>query len=78
MKSELDTKISLLETVKEMISCGLVEGTAGNVSARLRSEVGSGRAWWTPSIQPQSCRIQLQTEWIGRLTSRLILCQTLP
>lgn len=30
-----DVKKSLLATAKEMISCGLVEGTAGNVSARL-------------------------------------------
>ncbi len=35
MTSELDIKKSLLATAKEMISCGLVEGTAGNVSARL-------------------------------------------
>ena len=35
MTSELKIKESLLATAKEMISCGLVEGTAGNVSARL-------------------------------------------
>ena len=35
MTSELNVKESLLATAKEMISCGLVEGTAGNVSARL-------------------------------------------
>ena len=30
-----EVKASLLQVAKEMIACGLVEGTAGNVSARL-------------------------------------------
>jgi len=33
--SAIETKESLLAVAKEMITCGLVEGTAGNVSARL-------------------------------------------
>lgn len=33
--TEADVKIALLAAAKEMINCGLVEGTAGNVSARL-------------------------------------------
>lgn len=35
MSSVLEIKESLLASAKEMISCGLVEGTAGNLSARL-------------------------------------------
>lgn len=33
--SNLETRQALLAAAKEMIDCGLVEGTAGNVSARL-------------------------------------------
>lgn len=33
--NEAEIKAALLATAKEMIACGLVEGTAGNVSARL-------------------------------------------
>jgi L-fuculose-phosphate aldolase len=33
--TETDIKQALLAAAKEMINCGLVEGTAGNVSARL-------------------------------------------
>lgn len=33
--ADSDVKAALLRAAKEMISCGLVEGTAGNVSARL-------------------------------------------
>lgn len=33
--TELEIRQSLLAVAKEMITCGLVEGTAGNVSARL-------------------------------------------
>jgi L-fuculose-phosphate aldolase len=45
MTTENEIKISLLETAKEMIACGLVEGTAGNVSARLPN----GNVVLTPS-----------------------------
>ena len=33
--SDLEIKEALLAAAKEMITCGLVEGTAGNISARL-------------------------------------------
>ena len=35
MTTDLEIKQTLLETTKEMLACGLVEGTAGNISARL-------------------------------------------
>jgi len=43
--NELVVKQALLAVAKEMIACGLVEGTAGNVSARLPN----GRVVLTPS-----------------------------
>jgi L-fuculose-phosphate aldolase len=43
--SETEIKEAVLSVAKEMISCGLVEGTAGNVSARLPS----GNVVLTPS-----------------------------
>ena len=45
MSNETAVKESLLATAKEMIACGLVEGTAGNVSARLPN----GNVVLTPS-----------------------------
>jgi L-fuculose-phosphate aldolase len=45
MATDLEIKQSLLATAKEMISCGLVEGTAGNISARL----ANGNVVMTPS-----------------------------
>ena len=45
MPSDLDTKQSVLDTAKAMVECGLVEGTSGNVSARL----SDGRVVLTPS-----------------------------
>ncbi len=45
MPSELETKQAVLDTAKAMVECGLVEGTAGNVSARL----SNGRVVLTPS-----------------------------
>jgi L-fuculose-phosphate aldolase len=45
MMTEMAVKQALLAAAKEMISCGLVEGTAGNVSARLPS----GHVVLTPS-----------------------------
>ena len=45
MPSDLETRQSLLDTAKAMVACGLVEGTAGNVSARLPD----GRVVLTPS-----------------------------
>ena len=43
--TDKEIKEALLATAKEMIACGLVEGTAGNVSARLPS----GNVVLTPS-----------------------------
>src|SRR5262245_11734821 len=43
--TELAVKQALLAVAKEMITCGLVEGTAGNVSARLPN----GNGVLTPS-----------------------------
>jgi len=43
--TELEIRGALLSTAKQMIACGLVEGTAGNVSARLPS----GNVVLTPS-----------------------------
>ena len=43
--SDTEIRQALLATAKEMISCGLVEGTAGNVSARLPN----GNVVLTPS-----------------------------
>ena len=45
MTTDLEIKQSLLATAKEMIACGLVEGTAGNISARL----SNGNVVMTPS-----------------------------
>jgi len=45
MMTELVVKQALLAVAKEMIACGLVEGTAGNVSARLPN----GHVVLTPS-----------------------------
>ena len=45
MPSDLETKQAVLDTAKAMVECGLVEGTAGNVSARL----SNGRVVLTPS-----------------------------
>lgn len=45
MMTELAVKQALLAVAKEMITCGLVEGTAGNVSARLPN----GQVVLTPS-----------------------------
>ncbi len=45
MPSDLETRQSVLDTAKAMVECGLVEGTAGNVSARLPD----GRVVLTPS-----------------------------
>jgi len=45
MATDLEIKQSLLATAKEMIACGLVEGTAGNISARL----SNGHVVMTPS-----------------------------
>lgn len=45
MATTESVKQSLLDTAKEMIRCGLVEGTAGNVSARLPD----GNVVMTPS-----------------------------
>jgi L-fuculose-phosphate aldolase len=45
MKPELEIKQAVLEAAKAMVTCGLVEGTAGNVSGRL----SDGRVVLTPS-----------------------------
>jgi len=45
MPSDLEIRQSVLDTAKAMVECGLVEGTAGNVSARLPG----GRVVLTPS-----------------------------
>ncbi len=45
MPSDPEIKQSVLDTAKAMVECGLVEGTAGNVSARLPG----GRVVLTPS-----------------------------
>ena len=45
MESERDTKQAVLDAAKAMVACGLVEGTAGNVSGRLHD----GRVVMTPS-----------------------------
>jgi L-fuculose-phosphate aldolase len=45
MPSDLEIRQSVLDTAKAMVECGLVEGTAGNVSARL----SDGRVVLTPS-----------------------------
>lgn len=45
MSTDLETKRAVLDTAKSMVECGLVEGTSGNVSARL----SDGRVVLTPS-----------------------------
>ncbi|MFQ5415666.1 MAG: class II aldolase/adducin family protein [Myxococcota bacterium] len=45
MTSDLNIKKAVLEAAKAMVTCGLVEGTAGNVSGRLSGE----RVVMTPS-----------------------------
>ncbi len=45
MASDLEIKQAVLEAAKGMVACGLVEGTAGNVSGRL----ADGRVVLTPS-----------------------------
>ncbi len=45
MPSDPEIRQSVLDTAKAMVECGLVEGTAGNVSARLPG----GRVVLTPS-----------------------------
>lgn len=45
MADDLETRQAVLDTAKEMVSCGLVEGTSGNISARL----SDGRVVLTPS-----------------------------
>lgn len=53
--TENEVKKSLLAVAKEMINCGLVEGTAGNVSARLPD----GNVVLTPSsIEYQSMTLE--------------------
>ena len=45
MDSDSTTRQAVLDAAKAMVACGLVEGTSGNVSARL----GDGRVVMTPS-----------------------------
>jgi L-fuculose-phosphate aldolase len=45
MESDQETRQAVLDTAKAMVSCGLVEGTSGNVSGRLDGE----RVVMTPS-----------------------------